>query len=414
MSQKHILQKGKNAAKKVALAVAFFAIIKGLVGFISGSIALLSDAFHSIGDLFEIFFVWLGFKISERKPTEKFPYGFYKAENIVALIVSALILYVGFEIARESYQKIFTTYSLKIPYIALVVAILDAIAIYFLGKYEERVGKEINSQSLIADGKESKLHIFSSSLVVLGIAFSHFGITRVEGIVGILISLFVFKVGLESLKDAVYSLMDVSPSLEVEEKIKNVLNSISQVEDFSDLRLRKSGPFIFGEVKVRVKKFLEVQRAHEISDKIEKKIKDKIPQLDSFSIHIEPVEKLKKKIIIPIKEKKGLESLIDKRFGRADFFAILRTKRDKIEKLEFKENPFKRKKIRVGLSIARFLLKESPDVLITKEIGPISLYTLRDNLVSVYKTEKGTIKQIMDNFFKKGLIKLEKPTKKKE
>ena len=414
MSNKNILQKGKTATKKVAFVVAIFAVLKGLVGFLSGSIVLLSDAFHSIGDLFEIFLVWAGFKISEKKPTEKFPYGFYKAESIVALIVSVLILYVGVEIASESYQRIFTTYSLRIPYIALAVAIADAIAIYFLGRYEEKIGREINSQSLIADGKESQLHIISSSLVVLGVVFSYFGISKVEGIAGILLSLFVFKTGLESLRDAIYSLMDVSPSQEVEGKIKTILKSISQIEDYSNLRLRKSGPFIFGEVKVRVKKFIEVEKAHEISDKIEKEVKAKISQLDSLSIHIEPARKIEQKIIIPVKEEKGLESEIDKRFGRTELFAILKVKKEKIESLDFKPNLFKQKEIRAGLAVAEYLLKENPDVLITREIGPISFHTLRDNLIEVYKTESGTVKKIVEKFSREELEKLEGPTQIKE
>lgn len=414
MSKKEILEKGKTTAKRVAIGTSFFAVAKTLIGFISGSIALLSDAFHSIGDVVEIFFVWLGFKISERKPTEKFPYGFYKAESIVALIVSALILYVGFEIAQESYQRIFTTYSLRIPQVALGIAILDAIFIYFLGRYEEKIGREINSQSLIADGKESKLHIISSSLVIFGIIFSYFGISRIEGVIGILLSLFVFKVGFESLKDAIYSLMDVSPSKAVEKKIKDIFKSMAQVEDFSNLRLRKSGPFIFGEVKIRVKKFLEVKRAHEIADEIEEEVKTKVSQLDSFLIHLEPAKKLKQKIIIPVKEKSGLNSQIDEHFGRAKFFVILKTKKDKIESLEFKENPFKEKKIRAGLSVVRFLSEEKPDVVLTKEIGPISLHTLRDNLIEVHKVEKGTVIQIMEDFFQNRLIRLKKPTRKKE
>lgn len=414
ISKDNILKKGERTSRTVVLVVAFFTIVKAIAGFVSGSIALLSDALHSAGDVFEILLVWLGFKISQRKPTKKFPYGFYKAESMAAFIVSFLILYVGFEIAKESYQRIFTPFTLRIPYIALAVALLDAIAIYFLGRYEERVGIEINSQSLIADGRESKLHIVSSSLVFFGILTSYFGIPEIEGIVGILLALLVFKVGFESLKDAGFSLMDVSPNREIEARVKNILKTTPQVEEFSELRLRKSGPFIFGEVKIRVKKFLEVKRAHEITDEIEGKVKTQVPQLDSFLIHAEPFKKLEQKIIIPVREKTELNSHIDEYFGRAKFFAILETKKEKIESLSFIKNPFREKEIRAGLSVARLLLEERADVLITKEIGPISLHTLSDNLVEIYKVEEGSIKQVIDDFFKDKLLKLKEPTRKKE
>ncbi|XOA42858.1 MAG: cation diffusion facilitator family transporter [Candidatus Nealsonbacteria bacterium] len=414
MQKKEILKIGETTAKKVSIIVFLLAGLKVLIGFISGSIALLSDALHSIGDALSILFVWLGFKISQREPTEKFPYGFYKAESIVSLVVSFLIIYAGYEIAQESYERIFTSYDLKFPFIAVAVAILDAIVIYSLGRYELRIGKRINSQSLIADGKESKLHIISSSLVVVGILSSYFGILKVEGIVGILFSLLIFKVGIESGRDSIYALMDVSPSEEIENKVKDVLKSVPDIKDFSGLKLRKSGPFIFGEVNIKVKKFIEVRRAHEIVDRTEKEVKAIVPQIDSFAIHVEPFSPFEQKIIIPIKEKNNLESQIDERFARAEFFAILKVKKDKIESFEFKENIFKEKEIRAGLAVAKYLLEQKPDVLIARQIGPISFHTLRDNLIEVYKAEQGTIRQIIKDFSENQLVKLEKPTKEKE
>ena len=414
MQKKEILKIGENTAKNVSIIVFLLAGLKALVGFISGSIVLLSDALHSVADAFEILFIWLGFKISQRKPTEKFPYGFYKAESISALVVSLLILFAGYQIAQESYERIFSSYDLKLPQIAIAVAILDAILMYLLGRYELKIGKKINSQSLIADGKESKLHIISSSLVVLGILSSYFGFLGIEGIAGLLLSLFIFKIGIESTRDSVFSLMDVSPSKEIEKEIKTILESVESVKDFSGLRLRKSGPFIFGEVSIKIKKFVAVERAHEISDKIEKDVKAKVPQIDSFTIHMEPFSPFEQKIIIPVKEKNNLDSQIDERFARAEFFAILSVKKDRIESFEFKENIFKEKEIRVGLAVAKYLLEEKPDVLIARQIGPISFHTLRDNLIEVYKAEQGTIKQIMEEFLENKLTKLEKPTKEKE
>jgi cation diffusion facilitator family transporter len=414
MEKKEILKIGENAARNVSIIVFLLAGLKALVGFISGSIVLLSDALHSLADAFEILFVWLGFKVSQRKPTEKFNYGFYKAESISALVVSFLILFAGYQIAQKSYEMIFSSYDLKLPQIAVAVTILDAILMYLLGRYELKIGKKINSQSLIADGRESKLHIISSSLVVLGILSSYFGFLGIEGIAGLLLSLFIFKIGIESTRDSVFSLMDVSPSKEIEKEIKAILESVESVKDFSGLRLRKSGPFIFGEVNIKIKKFVAVERAHEITDKIEKKIKDTVSQIDSFAIHVEPFIPLEQKIIIPVREKNDLNSYIDKRFARTGLFAILRVKGDKIESLQFKENPFREKELRAGLAVTKYLLELEPDVLIIKQIGPISFHALRDNLIEVYKAEEGTIEDIIRDFSDNKLIKLDKPTKEKE
>ena len=413
MTTEKILKKGQVCAGKVIFAVLVFAILKGIFGFLSSSVALLSDALHSISDAFEGFFVWLGFKISKRKPTEKFPYGFYKAESLTALFVSFLIILAGFEILKESFQRIFIFRSLRIPQIAVIVAILDAIFLFLLGKYELRIGKEINSQSLINQGRELKLHIISSSLVVIGILSSSFGIPKVEGSVGILLSLFVFKVGIESLKDSIFSLMDVSPSKEIERNIKKILKSFPNVEEFSDLKLRKSGPFIFGEAKIKVKKFVPVEKVHEITDDIERKIKNEISQVDSFLLHPEPFKEKEQKIALPVDNKENKNSKISATLSRANFFAFLKVKEKNIESIEFKENPYKEKKIRAGLAVGNFLLKEKIDVLITKEIGPISLHFLRDNFIEIYQTKENTISKTLQKFFEGKLKILKKATRKK-
>jgi len=408
-----IFEKGQKTTMRVALATILFAVTKGVVGVLSGSVVLAADAIHSFADSFSTILAWFGLRIARKKPTEKFQYGYYKAENITALVISGLIFYAAFEIIRASWGKISATPKLTIPFVAIGVSILDAIVMFNLGSWEVKVGREINSQSLIADGSESRMHIFSSSVVLIGLLASYFNVPYIESIAGILISLFILQVGVKSAKDSLFALMDVSPSQEIEEKIKELLKSSSNLQSFENLKLRKSGPFIFGEVRAKIKKFVDVKRAYEIADEIEKKVKAKVPQMDSFLIYTEPAKKLEQKIIIPTKEKRGLDSQIDEYFARAKFFAILKIKKDKIESLEFEENPFREKEIRAGLAIVEYLLEEKLDVLITKEIGPISFHTLRDNLIEVYKTEKDTINQIIKDFLENKLIRLEEPTREK-
>jgi len=414
MTIDEVLKKGRETSRKIGFVVFFFAVSKAVIGLISGSVALLSDSLHSIGDAFSVLFVWLGFKISQRKPTKKFPYGFYKVENIIALIISFLILYGGFEIFKESFKRVFVFQPITLPWAALFISFLDGIIIFLVGRYELRVGNKINSQTLIALGKESKLHIFSSSAVLLGILSSYFGIHRVEGIVGILLSFFVFEVGIESARDSIFGLMDVSPSKRTERRIRKALNSLQNIENFSNLRLRKSGPFVFGEVDVEVKKFIEIKKADEIVDDLKEKIKKSVPEVDSLSIHIKPFKKTEQKVIVPVQESKGTDSQIDEHFARARFFAIVRVKKEKIESLRFKENHLREKQIRTGLAVAKELLKEKPDVLITKDIGPISFHAFRDGLVEIYEVKKKNLGQIIDDFLNNKLKRLRNPTREKE
>ncbi len=408
-----IFKEGQKATIIAGLVTILFAVAKMVVGLISGSIVLIADAIHSAADSFSTFFAWLGLRIAQKEPTKKFPYGYYKAENIAAFLIAGLILFAGFSIIRESISKIFTEYQLNIPLIAVGVAVLDAIVMFSIGTYEVKIGKKINSQSLIADGTESKMHLFSSSIVLVGLFSTWYKFLPLEGVMGILISLFIFKIGITSAKDSIFALMDVSPSREIEDKIKKILKDISGLRSFENLKLRKSGPFIFGEVEAKIGKTVNVRRAHEISDNIEREIKKKIKSIDSFIVTISPYQTKKQKICIPLDEDKALDSEISDHFGRAKKFIFLEVEEGKIKNYYLKNNPYQKKEVRAGLETSSFVVKEKIDSIIAKEMGPISFHTLRDNIVDVYKGIDGNVKEIINNFSEGKLKPLIIPTRKK-
>ncbi len=405
------LRKAQKVALVAGFTTIFFAIAKAIAGFISGSIVLMADAIHSAADSFATFFAWLGLKIAQKKPTEKFPYGFYKVENITALIISGLILFAGFEIIKESISKIFTTGELNNPLIAVGVAMLDAVVMFFIGSYEVKAGRRVNSQSLIADGKESRMHLFSSAIVLIGLFARWFGIMYLEGIMGILISLFIFGVGIESAKDAIFVLMDVSPSKEIEKKVAKAIQSVPGIEELFDLRLRKAGPFIFGETKVGIRKFVDVRRAHEIADRVEGVIKEKVPQIDSLVVHIEPFKSDLQHLVIPVVEKKGLTSQISDRFGRSPYFLFLNLKKGEIKGFYFLKNLYRERQVKAGLGAANLIAKQKSDILITSELGEISFHVLRDHLIDLYQVKGKTAKEVIDYFIAGRLNQLERPSK---
>lgn len=407
------LKKGQKLTRTAALLVAFLAIIKAVVGFFSQSIVLLSDALHSGADLLPIFASWFGLKFAQRKPTTRFPYGYYKGENLATLAVSAFILYAAWEIFREGYQRLFLISSVKIVSLALIVALVDALVLYFFGNYEIKIGRAIDSQSLKTLGEENKAHVFSSLAVFVGILSAHFKIPYLEGLITIAISLLILKIGLSAAKDAVLALMDVSPSREIEEKVAKAIQLVPGVEEFFDLRLRKAGPFIFGETKVGIRKFVDVKRAHEIADKVEKAVKKKVSQIDSFAVHIEPFKSDWQHLAIPVAEKRGLDSQVSDRFGRSPYFLFLNLKAGKIKGFYLLENSYRERPVRAGLAAAKLIAEQKSDVLVTSELGEISFHALRDHLVDLYQAKGKTAKEVVDYFIAGELNQLEKPTKEK-
>jgi predicted Fe-Mo cluster-binding NifX family protein len=230
---------------------------------------------------------------------------------------------------------------------------------------------------------------------------------------GILISLFIFKIGIESAKDSIFALMDVSPTREVEEKVKKVLGTISGVKGFEGLKLRKAGPFIFGEVEVKLGRSVNINRAKEISDNIEKGIKRKVKSVDSLMVGVAPEAVESQKLCIPVEKEEGLDSKISAYFGRAKKFMFIELEKGRVKNFYYKNNPYTETKVRAGLEASRFVVKEKIDSIITKEMGPISLHTLRDNVVDVYEGIDGNIKGLLEKFSKRKLKLLGEPTREK-
>ncbi len=409
----NIFEIGQKTTIKAGLITIFFAFAKAIAGFLSGSVALLADSVHSFADSFSSFAAWFGLKIAKKEPTQKFPYGFYKIENIAALLISFLILFAGWTIIKESITKITTEPQLSIPFVAIAVATLDAIVMFLIGTYEIKIGKEINAQSLMADGKESRMHLLSSSIVLAGLISTLLKIPYLEAGAGIAISIFIFQAGVNSAKDSIFALLDSSPEPEIKRKIEKILKDTSEIKEYSNLKLRKSGPFVFGETEAEISKTASIKKADEISRKIEKEIKSSIKTIDSFFISFKPVKLKKEKICVPVKNNKELNSEISQHFARAPFFFFATVEKGKIIEDYIKENPFREKEMRAGLASAKFIAQEGIESVITKEIGPIPLNSLKENLIDIYKSKGKIIREVLENYHKEKLDYLEKPTKEK-
>lgn len=398
-----VLKTGQKTTIISALVTIFLATLKGLIGFFSGSVVLIADAIHSAADSLSSLTAWVGLKIAQKKPSEKFPYGYYKAENLAALLISGLILFAGITIIRDSVEKITTQYELGIPFIAIGAAVLDALVMYFIGNYEIKVGKKINSQSLVADGKESKMHIFTSAVVVIGLVSSLMNISFLEGIMGIIISLFIFQAGLESLRDSIFALMDVSPDKEKELKIREFLKKCSEIQNFEDLKLRSAGPFIFGEAKVRIAESVDIKRASETVEVIQGELRKKFPEVDSFALTVLPSEIQNQKIAIPIKDNQGLDSRVSRHFGKGLNFIFISLDKSEIKDYYVKENPYYKDEKKVGVNTASFLVKEKITSVIVFELGPSPLHTLRDKKIDVYRAVDGSAGELIDKLKNKQL-----------
>lgn len=394
------LKKGEKAALSSSLINLILAVIKGIVGLFSGSIALIADSIHSFSDIVASLAVYIGLRLSRRKPDEKFPYGYYKIESFVSMIISAIIVISGLEIIFESFNNFLNPTMIGLPLLSLSVAALSAVVSFFLARYQEKIGREIDSQALINDGKHSFIDIFSSIIVFIGILSSYLGYLRIQGISGILVAILIIYIGLKLAKDDFLVLLDASMDPEKIKQIKSIAEKVEGVEGVHDIKVRRSGPFVFAELHLETKKGLPVKKAFEITEIVKKAVKADIKNLDTLTVQIEPIKKKKLRFAVLVENKKGLVSDISKHFARAPYILIADIDNDEIVDLKFMDNPGTKLEKKKGIETAEFLGKQKVDILISNEVGEGPMYVLSNKLIDIKSPQGENLKEILINAYK--------------
>ncbi len=379
------LKKGEEAARLSTIILLALGILKGLTSLASGSVALLAGSIDSFSDVFSSIAVWVGLRIAKKKPTERFPYGYYKAETFALLSVSLILIASSIFIMLDSFEKLFEVYVISFSDIALAVAGLSTVVYYALARYKSRVGRKIGSQALISEGVHSMIDVYTSLLVFLGVILAVLGYSVGEALIGFIIGLYVFVRALFFGKDAALVLMDVSPNPKMAKQISEIAQSVRGVIGTHDIRLRKSGPVLFGEVHVELQEGLSLEKAHVISEEVERKIKERFQDIELVTVHIGLSHKKKMRIGIPVEKDNGLDSPVNRHFATTPFFAFIDIESGQTISFYVKQNEAAFMPRKKGIQAANLLVKENVDGVIASNIGEAPFHVLSDSLVLLYR-----------------------------
>jgi len=406
------LQKGQKIAFIATLVTLLLAVMKGAIGYVFDSRILTADAFHSGADFLAIFASWFGLWMAAKKKSARFPYGLYKAETLVSLIIGALIAWAGAELLQEGYYKLSSvTPPRAFPVLPVTASSISIIAAYFIAKKEKAVGMAINSQSLIANASESFLDIFTSMVVLTGILLAYARIPFIEGIIIILISLLILKLGIKNIWTSLLVLMDANLDPELQAEIEEKINNIYGVKGVSEVRIRQSGPLKMVECKIATSPSLSLYKAHELANMAEDFIMKNYKHIESVFIHVEPSRDKTIAAIIPVKDINGLDSIVHGHFGRAPYFIIVRLGTDNTEIEDFYYNEFIHEEKHAGIKVIKAVIKYKIDVLFTSRIGEISFYMLKNNFVDIYRAEEGlSAREIIERYRNNQIERIVSPT----
>ncbi len=270
----------------VALGILIFS-----VGLLSNSVAMRADGIHTLADAFVSVIVLIGLKLLKKNPSERFQFGYYKTETFASMIVAIFLTALGAWFLYSSYMSFISPRALDFPLVALLVSLLSAISFYVLAIYKGRVAKRLGSLSLKTDAKNSIKTGMASSIVFIGLAFSYMGFHQVESIAGMIISIFIFVVSYGAIKESSLILLDGCSCKGVRGNIKEIAESVKGVKEVHEVLLRQSGPYVMGEMHIKVDGKLSVYAANEIVEKIENKAMKQMPVLKRLTVKVEPLRK---------------------------------------------------------------------------------------------------------------------------
>lgn len=375
----------KIALQAILVALVIFGI-KLIAAILTGSIALKAEAFHTLTDFIASLTVYAGVKIAKRK-TKSFPYGLYKIENLISVVISLFVLFSGYEIALEAIKSEQT--EVKNSTIGIIILLVVIIVSYIFSKYEKKIGKEMNSPILIADADHGYIDVLSNMIVMISILLSTLGY-HLDKIATLIVVVFIVKTGVGILIDGIKVLLDASVDYETLSKTEKIILNAAQVIEINQLMGRNSGRFKFIEANIVIKTH-NLDKAHLIADRIENQIKKELVGIDHVLIHYEPVQKEETIYAIPLTEEKNE---ISSHFGEAPWFMFItyKTGEKNAKQVEIIPNPFIHEEKGKGISAAEFLVKKGIDMLIVKKDfaskGPA--YVFSDSNVEVVLSDEKT------------------------
>jgi cation diffusion facilitator family transporter len=224
------------------VANVFLVAFKAVVGILTHSIAVILDAVNNLTDALSSVITIVGTKLAGKMPDKKHPMGYGRIEYLSAMIVSALVLYAGLTSLVESIKKIIKPEKVDYSIASLIIIAAAVLVKFFLGKYVKRVGKKVNSSSLVASGADAQNDAFLSASVFASAIIFYFTKVSLEAYVGVIISVFIIKAGIEMMIDTLNDILGRRTDKELSARIKELIKEEDEVRGAYDLIVNNYGP----------------------------------------------------------------------------------------------------------------------------------------------------------------------------
>jgi cation diffusion facilitator family transporter len=263
-------------------------IVKFSVGLIVNSIAVTADAFNNLSDSASSLITIVGFKLSNKPADEEHPFGHGRVEYISALIVAFMVMLVGFQFVKSSFDRIMNPTPVIFELIPFILIILSIITKIWISRFNSYIGKSINSSALKASSLDALGDVITSSCVALSLLLSKWTSFPIDGYIGIIVALLILYSGYNLVKETLNPLLGEAPDAELVSAIKEEVLSYEHISGVHDLIIHNYGPGrCMASIHAEVPADIHIVKIHDIIDRAEKEISSKLNIY--LVIHMDPI-----------------------------------------------------------------------------------------------------------------------------
>lgn len=269
---------------------AILSVAKIVVGFISGSIAVIGDGIDSATDVIISVVMIFTARIMNRPPSRKYVYGYEKAESIATKVLSLVIFYAGAQMLVSSVKQIFSSEPREMPgLIAIYVTIFSIVGKLLLALYQYKQGKKVDSSMLKANAVNMRNDVIISAGVLVGLVFTFvFNLPILDTVTGLIISLFIIRSAVSIFMDSNVELMDGVKDESVYDKIFEAVDKVSGASNPHRVRSRQIGSMYMIALDIEADGNISLSEAHNIAEEVEKSIKNTVDNVYDIVVHVEP------------------------------------------------------------------------------------------------------------------------------
>lgn len=289
MSDEFREKRGKKAAIVAIVANCFLTVLNIGAGMFSGSSAFFSEGAHTLSDIIATVIAYAGFRISQKPADYRHPMGYARVEALCGLVIVAFLAVISWEILEKALKQILSNhYTVPNIHVA-IVAVIGIIVNLLVSRYIIKIGHDIRSPAITADGEHQKADVFTSVAILVDIFASNIGFPILDPIISIVIALLIIRTAIKLFIENVNYIIGRIPSDDFIDQIEAAANSVPHAQNAHAIKVNNLGPYSTVSLHISLEDDMVLRDSHRIAHEVQDKIMSEIPSIKYVTVHTCPL-----------------------------------------------------------------------------------------------------------------------------